>query len=114
MIMMFRMLIFVIALALLPTSLVAGPRFAVSLPTADASGQSVVTAPGTTKAAGIVVSGKRCLQGALPSIACGADIGLPVSIVLATAATVATGFERYPPAMAGVSPGCLVGPPRSC
>lgn len=109
---MFRLLVFVLALALLPTSLLAGPRVAASYPAADRSAQTVATMPGTTVAA--AVAGKRCMRGALPSLSCTADIGLPVTIVLATAGVVADGSERSSPTMAGVSPGCLVGPPRSC
>lgn len=110
--MMFRLLVFVIALALLPTGLLAGPRTSAFHPSAQPSGQTVATVPGATGAT--AVAGKRCLRGAVPSLSCGADIGLPVTVVLATATAVTDGFERASPTMAGISPGCLVGPPRSC
>ena len=111
---MFRLLVFVIALALLPTGLLAGPRIAAPFSGPNASGQPVATVAAETGASATAASSKRCKRGGLPSSACGADIGLPVALAFTTVATVTVGFERSSPMMAGVSPSCLVGPPRSC
>jgi hypothetical protein len=113
--MMFRLLVFLVALTLLPTSLLAGPRaLAVApYPAAGASRQLVVADAGKTAAA-VVVSGKRCKRGALPASVCGADTGLPVAVVSTPAAAARVEFETGPSPMAGLPPACLLGPPRSC
>lgn len=108
--MLFRCLAVFLALVLMPTSLLAGPR----APFHPAAGQPVATAPGQAAATAAAGVSKRCMRGALPWLSCSADIGLPVTIVLATAAGAADGFEPFSPAKAGISPGCLLGPPRSC
>lgn len=112
--MMFRLLVLVLALALMPTSLIAGPRAVVagSLPAADGSENAVMRSSGKTGGAEELLSAKRCKRGALP--ACGADLGLPVNILPATATATGVRYDSASPTMTGVSPGCLVGPPRPC
>lgn len=111
---MFRLLVFILALALLPASALASPRaFAAgSFPAADGSEIAAVRTSGKT--AGSVLSTKRCLRGAMVQGICTAEIGLPVTVVVATANTVRVAYEIASSKMAGVSPGCLVGPPRTC
>lgn len=112
--MMFRLLVFILALALLPASALAGPRAvaAGSFPAAD--GSEIAVARSSGKIAGRVLTTKRCLRGAMLQGLCSAEIGLPVTVVVATANTVRVAYENASSTMAGVSPGCLVGPPRSC
>jgi len=112
--MMFRLLVVLIALALLPTSLFAGPRITAPLSSADASGQPIATVSAKTGTSAAAASSKRCKRGALPSSSCGADIGLPVTVAVTSAAAAGVGFERSSPMRTGLSPRCLVGPPRSC
>jgi hypothetical protein len=112
--MMFRLIVFLIALALTPTSLLAGPRtVAPTLYSAALSSDlPVVNGSGKTISAVIVVASKPCSRGALPLAPCAPDIGLPASGVAATATFTGVGFECITPVMAGLSAGCLVGPPR--
>ena len=113
---MFRLLVFMVALALLPTSLLAGPRPFVAAPfsSVDDAGQPIASVSGKTAASATAVSGKRCMRGALPSVSCSADIGLPANDVATTAIGLTVGYESSSSTIAGLSPGCLVGPPRSC
>lgn len=113
---MFRLVVFILALAMLPTGALAGPRPLAAAPfsTADNGGQPITSVSGKIGASTTAVSAKRCMRGALPSAFCKAEIGLPVAIVETTARAVKVGYEIASPTITGLSPGCLVGPPRSC
>lgn len=111
--MMFRLIVFLIALALTPTSLLAGPR---TVATPHSIGQGLdlpaMSVSGKTIGAVIVAAGKPCSRGALPLAPCPPDIALPASGVAATVSAARAGFECDMPAMAGLSAECLIGPPR--
>lgn len=111
---MFRLLAFILALALLPASVLASPRAVAvgSFPAADGSEIAVVGS--SARSAESFMSTKRCSRGAMMQGICSADIGLPVTVFVATANTIRVAYEKASSTMAGVSPGCLVGPPRSC
>jgi len=112
--MIFRLFVFLVALALTSTSLLAGPRTVAAMPyqTAAAADLPIMSMSGKTISAAIVVSGKPCMRGALPLGSCAPDIGLPAGTADATSTALKVGFESSTSTMAGLSVGCLVGPPR--
>lgn len=108
-----RLLICLLALALIATGTFAGARSALAASLAANPAPAMLHATGMTERTAVATV-KLCKRGAAVALSCGMDQALPVKVAGSDPMPGGGGFERPSQSMTGLSPGCLVGPPRTC
>ena len=111
-----HLLVCLLTVTMLSASILGVPQvaFAAPAPMAKVGAASpVLLVPGEDELLAVAAPAKRCKRGATPSSRCGADIGLPVFFRGIAEAACAAGIEMRSRTITGLSPACLVGPPRS-
>ncbi|MEX0404835.1 hypothetical protein ABGN05_04060 [Aquibium sp. LZ166] len=107
-----RILIALLVVALMPASLSAAARPIAAAQTLPVERSAVLSAPGESGAAMTVAAQKRCQRGPSGFSSCGPDIGLPVAPCANDGPACPPVFDDAGCPLAGLTPPCLVGPPR--
>lgn len=106
-----RLLIGLLALALLAAGSFAGARSGFAAARVAAPEPAMLHASGPTEGA-VVTAGTPCTRGGTAAGGCSTEQGLPVQVAGSERLPAGIGVECASRPMAGHSPGCLVGPPR--
>ena len=107
-----RLFIALLVVALMPASFSAAARPIAAAQPLPVERSTVLSALGESDAAMTVATWKRCQRGPSGFSSCGPDIGLPVAYCAKDGPAFPPTFEDVGCPMAGLTPSCLVGPPR--
>ena len=107
-----RLLIALLVVALMPASFSAAARPIAAAPPLPVERSAVLSASGKSDAAMTVATWKRCKRGPSGFSSCGPDIGLPVAPCANDGPACPPVFDDAGCPLAGLTPPCLVGPPR--